>query len=55
MSCSSGSRERGYDAGEPDGRLGGSTRNALRQFQAEVGDVPDGFASERTLERLRGR
>ncbi len=38
--------ERGFDAGEPDGRLGGRTRNALRQFQASVGDVPDGFASE---------
>jgi membrane-bound lytic murein transglycosylase B len=47
--------ERGFDAGEPDGRLGGRTRNALRQFQASVGHVPDGFASERMLERLRGR
>ncbi len=37
--------ERGFDVGEPDGRLGGRTRNALRQFQASVGQVPDGFAS----------
>src|ERR1700736_5610001 len=36
---------RGYDVGEPDGRLGGKTRNALRQFQSSVGHVPDGFAS----------
>src|SRR5207302_3924936 len=36
---------RGYDVGEPDGRLGGKTRSALRQFQSAVGAVPDGFAS----------
>jgi membrane-bound lytic murein transglycosylase B len=45
---------RGFDVGEPDGRLGGKTRNALRQFQATVGHVPDGFASGSILERLRG-
>jgi peptidoglycan lytic transglycosylase B len=47
--------QRGYDVGEPDGRLGGKTRSALRQFQASVGQVPDGFASAAILERLRGR
>jgi lytic murein transglycosylase len=46
---------RGFDVGEPDGRLGGRTRNALRQFQSSVGQIPDGFASAATLERLRGR
>ena len=46
---------RGYDVGEPDGRLGGKTRNALRQFQSSVGHVPDGFASAAILERLRCR
>ena len=46
---------RGYDVGEPDGRLGGKTRNALRQFQSSVGHVPDGFASAAVLERLRSR
>ncbi len=46
---------RGYDVGEPDGRLGGKTRNALRQFQSSVGHVPDGFASAAILERLRSR
>ena len=46
---------RGYDVGEPDGRLGGKTRNALRQFQWSVGHVPDGFASAAILERLRSR
>src|SRR5438270_12137675 len=46
---------RGYDVGEPDGRLGGQTRRGLRPFQSSVGEVPDGFASGAVLERLRGR
>ncbi len=46
---------RGFDVGEPDGRLGGKTRSALRAFQSSVGHVPDGFASAAVLERLRGR
>jgi peptidoglycan hydrolase-like protein with peptidoglycan-binding domain len=46
---------RGYDVGEPDGRLGAKTRVALREFQASVGLVPDGFASGAILEHLRGR
>jgi lytic murein transglycosylase len=45
---------RGYDVGEPDGRLGPKTRAALRDFQAAAGQVPDGFASATMLERLRG-
>jgi lytic murein transglycosylase len=47
--------QRGFDVGEPDGRLGGKTRDALRQFQSSVGQVPDGFASGAVLEQLRGR
>ena len=47
--------QRGYAVGEPDGRLGAATRAALRQFQAAIGAVPDGFASAAVLERLRGR
>ena len=47
--------ERGFDVGEPDGRIGGRTRNALRAFQSSVGEVADGFASAAVLERLRGR
>jgi lytic murein transglycosylase len=45
--------QRGFDVGEPDGMLGGRTRAALRQFQASVGAVPDGFPSTTLLERLR--
>ena len=48
-------KRRGFYAGEPDGRLGGRTRTALREFQASIGHVPDGFASAAMLERLRGR
>jgi membrane-bound lytic murein transglycosylase B len=43
----------GFDVGTPDGQLGGRTRAALRQFQAQIGFVPDGFASAAVLERLR--
>jgi peptidoglycan hydrolase-like protein with peptidoglycan-binding domain len=44
---------RGFQVGEPDGRLGGRTRTALRQFQSSIGHIPDGFASASMLERLR--
>jgi membrane-bound lytic murein transglycosylase B len=43
----------GFDVGTPDGQLGGRTRAALRQFQAQMGFVPDGFATAAILERLR--
>ncbi len=45
----------GYDVGEPDGRLGARTRAAIRDFQAKIGRVPDGFASAGILNRLRAR
>ena len=43
----------GYDVGDSDGNLGPRTRAALRSFQSRAGLVPDGFASEKLLERLR--
>jgi peptidoglycan lytic transglycosylase B len=46
---------RGYNVGEPDGRLGARTRAAIRDFQAKIGRVPDGFASVGILDRLRAR
>jgi hypothetical protein len=46
---------RGYDVGDPDGHLGQRTRSAIRDFQARIGQVPDGFASAEVLERLRAR
>jgi membrane-bound lytic murein transglycosylase B len=47
--------QRGYDVGELDGRVGGKTRAAIRQYQSSTGHVPDGFASGAVLERLRGQ
>ncbi len=44
---------RGFDAGEPDGLLGPRTRLAIRNYQASIGAVPDGFASSGLLDRLR--
>jgi membrane-bound lytic murein transglycosylase B len=44
---------RGFDPGQPTGRLGPKTRAALRDFQASIGLIPDGFASEAVLARLR--
>jgi membrane-bound lytic murein transglycosylase B len=46
---------RGFDIGAPDGKLGGKTRVAIRQFQSSVGHPPDGFASNTVLSRLRAR
>jgi membrane-bound lytic murein transglycosylase B len=47
--------QRVFYRGEPDGQLGGESRQALRAFQASVGAPADGFASSEVLERLRGR
>jgi lytic murein transglycosylase len=44
---------RGFDVGEPSGRLGLKTRAAVRDFQARNGLVPDGFASAAVLDQLR--
>lgn len=47
--------QRGFYQGEPDGNLGGQTREALRSFQASIGAPADGFASSGLLDRLRQR
>jgi len=44
---------RGFDTGEPDGLLGPRTRLAIRNYQASIGEIPDGFASSGLLDRLR--
>jgi membrane-bound lytic murein transglycosylase B len=44
---------KGFDPGEPNGRLGAKARAAVRDYQASVGLVPDGFASATILARLR--
>ncbi len=45
----------GLYSGEADGRIGPKTRAAVRDFQSRAGLVPDGFASEELLIRLRAR
>ena len=45
--------ERGYDPGDTDGVIGPKTRVAIRLFQREIGEVPDGFATLALLTRLR--
>jgi membrane-bound lytic murein transglycosylase B len=44
---------RGFDTGEPDGMFGPRTRLAIRNYQASIGEIPDGFASSCLLDRLR--
>jgi hypothetical protein len=46
-------QRRGFDIGEPTGRFGPKTRAAVRDYQASVGLVPDGFATATILARLR--
>ena len=44
---------RGYDPGTADGVIGPKTRVAIRLFQKEIGEVPDGFATMALLNKLR--
>jgi lytic murein transglycosylase len=44
---------RGYDPGAQDGVIGPKTRAAIRLFQREIGEVPDGFATMALLTKLR--
>ncbi|MDE0479678.1 MAG: lytic murein transglycosylase [Gammaproteobacteria bacterium] len=44
---------RGFDSGEPDGRVGSRTRAAIRAYQSEQGLIPDGHASMDLFDRLR--
>lgn len=45
--------QRGHSAGGIDGKIGPRTRAAIRAFQAGAGTVPDGYADEALLARLR--
>jgi lytic murein transglycosylase len=47
--------QRGFYRGIPDGQFGGETRQALRSFQASIGEPADGFATTGVLEQLRTR
>lgn len=43
----------GYSVGGADGVMGPNTRQGLRAFQRDQGLIPDGFATQELLERLR--
>ncbi|PRD43131.1 lytic murein transglycosylase [Phyllobacterium phragmitis] len=43
----------GFDTRGTDGRIGPNTVKAIRAYQRSVGLIPDGFADERLLRRLR--
>lgn len=43
---------RGYDAGEPDGRIGQQTRDAIAAFQTNSGMDPTGNLDQTTIGRL---
>jgi len=45
--------DRGFDPGIVDGIVGAKTRDAVRRFQNQIGEVPDGFVTVALLERLR--
>ncbi|MGP9653937.1 lytic murein transglycosylase [Halomonas sp. H2] len=45
----------GYSVGGADGVMGPNTRQGLRNFQRDQGLIPDGFATQELLERLRRR
>ncbi|WP_417583659.1 lytic murein transglycosylase [Nitrincola sp.] len=45
----------GYNVGEADGILGPNTRKGLAAFQRDQGLIPDGFANQAVLERIRRR
>ena len=44
--------EKGYDSGQPDGRVGRQTRAAIRTYQNDIGFPMDSYASRALLERL---
>jgi membrane-bound lytic murein transglycosylase B len=46
-------KKMGYDVGEVDGKIGESARAALRAYQQECGEVPDGYPTLALLVRLR--
>src|SRR5215210_7336191 len=46
---------RGYDVGEPDGKIGQKTRDAIKAVEQQVGMSPTGRPGGKVLQALRGR
>jgi len=46
-------KKMGYDVGEVDGKIGESARAALRAYQQQSGQIPDGYPTLALLVRLR--
>ena len=46
---------RGFDVGEPDGRVGQKTRDAIKQIEASLGMRQQGRPGGKVLQALRGR
>lgn len=46
---------RGFDIGEPDGKLGAGTRKAVREVQKKLGFPADSYPTPELLGALRGR
>jgi membrane-bound lytic murein transglycosylase B len=44
---------KGFDLGEPDGKIGPATRDAIMSYQQRQGLAPDGYAGLSLLRRLR--
>jgi lytic murein transglycosylase len=46
---------RGYDVGEPDGKIGQKTREAIKAVESQIGMNPTGRPGGKVLAALRGR
>ena len=46
---------RGYDVGEPDGKVGQKTRDAIKAVESQIGMRPTGRPGGKVLQALRGR
>lgn len=44
---------RGYDVGEPDGRVGQKTRDAIKEIERQIGMTPTGRPGGKVLQALR--
>jgi peptidoglycan hydrolase-like protein with peptidoglycan-binding domain len=48
-------KQRGFDVGEVDGKLGANTRKAVKEVQIKLGLPADSYPTAELLSALRGR